>query len=182
MSKPVTRQQLIEQATLLFRMKGYAATSIGEIVQACGITKGSLYHHFPGKEALGLATIEQLEQYYDQHLFSLINPRQPAASLAAFNQAVEDFFLRHPNGCLLANLSLEMSSGDEPFKQKILDFFARWQEGYQQIFSVFYPAAQAKILAEDALATVQGCILMYRITGKIESLQRQHQILLSHCA
>ena len=169
MSKPVTRQQLIEQATSLFRMKGYAATSIGEIVQACGITKG-------------LATIEQLEQYYDQHLFSLINPRQPAASLAAFNLAVEDFFLRHPNGCLLANLSLEMSSGDEPFKQKILDFFARWQEGYQQIFSVFYPAAQAKILAEDALATVQGCILMYRITGKIESLQRQHQILLSHCA
>lgn len=90
------RQQLIEQATLLFRMKGYAATSIGEIVQACGMTKGSLYHHFPGKEALGLATIEQLEQYYEQHLFSLINPRQPAASLAAFNQAVEDFFLHHP--------------------------------------------------------------------------------------
>jgi AcrR family transcriptional regulator len=182
MAKPITRQQLIEQATALFRMKGYAATSIGEIVQACGISKGSLYHHFVSKEALGLAALLELETYFDEHIFAQINPHQPATSLAAFNLAIEEFFWQHSNGCLLANLSLEISGGEGPFKQGILDFFSKWQSCYYQAFNAFYPSNKAKALSEDALAIVQGCVLMYRINGNIEPLQRQQQALLRLCA
>jgi AcrR family transcriptional regulator len=179
---PITKQQLIDQATALFRMKGYAASSISEIVQACGITKGSLYHHFASKEALGLATLEQLEAYFDEHIFSKIQLDQPAAGLAAFNLAVEEFFWQHPNGCLLASLSLETGTAYEPFQTAILHFFSKWQNCYYQAFMVSYPATQAKTLSIDALAIVQGCILMYRVNGNIEPLQRQQQALLKLCA
>jgi AcrR family transcriptional regulator len=174
----MTKQQLIDQATVLFRMKGYSATSINEIVQACGITKGSLYHHFASKEALGLATLEQLEAYFDEHIFCKIRQDQPIAGLAAFNLAIEEFFWLHPNGCLLANLSLEIGTSYEPFQTAILHFFSKWQSCYYQAFIPFYPAAQAKTLSIDALAIVQGCILMYRVNGNIEPLQRQQQALL----
>ncbi|STR44727.1 TetR/AcrR family transcriptional regulator [Iodobacter fluviatilis] len=178
---PITKQQLIDQATALFRMKGYAATSIGEIVQACGITKGSLYHHFASKEALGLAALEQLEAYFDEHIFSQIRDSQPAAGLAAFNLAIEEFFWQHPDGCLLASLSLETSAANEPFQQAISQFFNKWQGCYYQAFIGAHPADKAKILSIDALAIVQGCILMYRINGNIEPLQRQLQALLRLC-
>ncbi|MGI2328631.1 TetR/AcrR family transcriptional regulator [Planococcus sp. YIM B11945] len=44
--------ELIEQSTKLFVEKGFSATSIQDIVDALGVTKGSFYYHFKSKEAL----------------------------------------------------------------------------------------------------------------------------------
>lgn len=43
----------------LFYKKGYFATSISEITQSCGIQKASMYHHFPAKEDLLFAIMQQ---------------------------------------------------------------------------------------------------------------------------
>lgn len=47
-----TRNLLISVARALFAERGYAATSIDEVIQRAGVAKGALYHHFTGKEAL----------------------------------------------------------------------------------------------------------------------------------
>ncbi|MFJ9381728.1 TetR/AcrR family transcriptional regulator [Streptomyces sp. NPDC101455] len=46
------RHRLIEAAVELFDKKGYEATSVQEIVEAAGVTKGSFYHHFGSKDAI----------------------------------------------------------------------------------------------------------------------------------
>lgn len=46
----------------LFTSKGFAATSIEDIVHAAGLTRGALYHHFKGKEALFEALFFQLQR------------------------------------------------------------------------------------------------------------------------
>ena len=51
------RDEIIRAATALFLEKGYAATSMSALAQACGMQKASLYHHFPGKEALFVACV-----------------------------------------------------------------------------------------------------------------------------
>ena len=53
-----TRELLVSIARERFTEQGYAATSIEEIVQQAGVAKGSLYHHFGGKEALFRAVYE----------------------------------------------------------------------------------------------------------------------------
>jgi AcrR family transcriptional regulator len=53
-----TRELLVSIARERFTERGYAATSIEEIVQQAGVAKGSLYHHFSGKEALFRAVYE----------------------------------------------------------------------------------------------------------------------------
>ena len=55
-----TRAHVIEVATRLFTAHGYDGTSV-EMVQAeSGVSRGSLYHHFPGKEALFLAVMDEV--------------------------------------------------------------------------------------------------------------------------
>lgn len=57
--RPNTRTKLIEAAHILVRRKGYAATSVDEICSAAGVSKGAFFHHFPSKEALGVAAAAQ---------------------------------------------------------------------------------------------------------------------------
>jgi AcrR family transcriptional regulator len=52
-----TRGQLIEVATRLFAEHGYEGTSIEAVLAAAGVSRGALYHHFPGKEALFEAVV-----------------------------------------------------------------------------------------------------------------------------
>src|ERR1700750_1516599 len=47
-----TRSQLIAIATRLFAERGYEDTSIEAVLREAGVSRGSLYHHFPGKEGL----------------------------------------------------------------------------------------------------------------------------------
>jgi AcrR family transcriptional regulator len=57
----VTRQHLVTVATTLFAERGYESTSIEAVLQASGVSRGSLYHHFKGKDALFTAVLESLE-------------------------------------------------------------------------------------------------------------------------
>jgi AcrR family transcriptional regulator len=55
-----TRERLIEAAREAFGSKGYEATSVAEILDAAGIAKGALYHHFASKEELFDAVLDRL--------------------------------------------------------------------------------------------------------------------------
>jgi TetR/AcrR family transcriptional regulator len=52
--EPSVRQRLLVKATELFARKGYAATTVREIVTAAGVTKPVLYYYFRNKEGLFL--------------------------------------------------------------------------------------------------------------------------------
>src|SRR5260370_23598889 len=56
-----TRVQLIAIATRLFASRGYEDTSIEAVLREAGVSRGSLYHHFAGKEALFEAVLEDVE-------------------------------------------------------------------------------------------------------------------------
>src|ERR1700749_3597176 len=55
-----TRTHLIEVATRLFTSPGYEGTSIEAVLAESGASRGSLYHHFAGKDALFLAVLENV--------------------------------------------------------------------------------------------------------------------------
>ncbi len=57
-----TREQIIAVATRLFADRGYEGTSIEAVLQEAGVSRGSLYHHFAGKDALFEAVLEAVEE------------------------------------------------------------------------------------------------------------------------
>jgi AcrR family transcriptional regulator len=56
-----TRAQLIATATRMFADRGYEDASIEAVLREAGVSRGSLYHHFPSKEALFEAVAEDVE-------------------------------------------------------------------------------------------------------------------------
>ncbi|HEX5406166.1 MAG TPA: TetR/AcrR family transcriptional regulator [Pseudonocardiaceae bacterium] len=56
-----TRHALVESAVHLFTRRGYAATSLDEVAKRARVTKGALYHHFSGKQALFEAAFDAVE-------------------------------------------------------------------------------------------------------------------------
>jgi AcrR family transcriptional regulator len=85
-----TRQALIEAARELFAQRGYAAVATEEIVQAAGVTRGALYHHFAGKLELFEAVYEEVER----QLVELIAASAMSAAsdpLAALRAGAEAF-------------------------------------------------------------------------------------------
>ena len=58
----VRRAELLNAANQLFQTKGYATTTVDDIVQAVGVAKGTFYYYFKSKEAILTALVDQLVQ------------------------------------------------------------------------------------------------------------------------
>lgn len=68
-----TRRRLVDRATELFTERGYAGTSLDEVVAAADVTKGALYHHYSGKQALFEAVYTATETAAVQHIVDSIS-------------------------------------------------------------------------------------------------------------
>ncbi|MFZ2048503.1 MAG: helix-turn-helix domain-containing protein, partial [Trebonia sp.] len=79
-----TRDQLIEVATRLFAERGYEDTSIEAVLSAAGVSRGALYHHFAGKDALFEAVVASVEQRVNIEMAAAIGAvRDPIAVIRA---------------------------------------------------------------------------------------------------
>jgi AcrR family transcriptional regulator len=63
-----TRAHLIEVATRLFAERGYDGTSVEAVLADSGVSRGSLYHHFRGKDALFWAVLEGVAAHVGQQM------------------------------------------------------------------------------------------------------------------
>jgi AcrR family transcriptional regulator len=61
MYSDATRAALLDEATRLFATRGYAGTSLEDVASASQVTRGAVYHHFAGKQALFEAVIDLQE-------------------------------------------------------------------------------------------------------------------------
>jgi AcrR family transcriptional regulator len=80
-----TREHIVAVATRLFAEQGYEDTSIEDVLGAAGVSRGALYHHFAGKEALFEAALTQIEDRMTAALLEII-ATAPSAT-AALNAA-----------------------------------------------------------------------------------------------
>ncbi|MEJ7834309.1 MAG: TetR/AcrR family transcriptional regulator [Nocardioides sp.] len=90
-----TKRALIDVAEHLFTEHGYANTSLDNIVAGARVTKGALYHHFSGKQALFEAVFERVEADAAKRIQKAIrNKRDPwvkaLTGLEAFLDVVQE--------------------------------------------------------------------------------------------
>tara|TARA_R110002095_G_scaffold17946_2_gene20933 strand:- start:898 stop:1584 length:687 start_codon:yes stop_codon:yes gene_type:complete len=163
-----TRQALWEAAFDEIHQHGYRAASLNDILKTAGCTKGSLYHHFPDKHALGLAAIvDNIDRFMEANwLTPLAKADNPIDTLLTILQ-------RHVNGeilsdvrrgCPMQNLSQEMSGLDEDFRTYLNGVHVEWRTAIADALRTGQENGQVRkdISAEAAatmiIATHQGTI------------------------
>ena len=123
---------MLKSAFCEIHRQGFQAASIANILQDTGLTKGALYHHFPTKQALGLAVIEEVIKGQLEGL--IFNPlresERPVEMLleiiATIDKKVPSDFVML--GCPLNNLMQEMSPLDELFQEQLNGVLGVWQK------------------------------------------------------
>ena len=104
-ARTARRDQIIAAAAQCFARAGYHATTMADIAEATGVSKGTPYLYFPGKEALFIALYEEwdcgLAARVDAAVGGLAEParRSPATVLAAVASAVAAHVTGNPQTC-----------------------------------------------------------------------------------
>lgn len=90
MKQEDTRKRIIEKALELFSTRGYDAVSVGEIAKSVGIKAPSLYNHFPGKQAIFDAIVEETALQYQRDTDRIdIHVQDVAQDIPVFTEITE---------------------------------------------------------------------------------------------
>ncbi|HEV2424104.1 MAG TPA: TetR/AcrR family transcriptional regulator [Terriglobia bacterium] len=127
-----TRERLLQAAFREVYRSGFQSAGIDTILTAARVTKGALYYHFDGKEALGHAIIEEIiaKLTHDRWMLPLqrSKDKDPIDALIAVVRAIPHGPRDVKAGCPLVNLTQEMSLLDEQFRRRLATVFHAWQE------------------------------------------------------
>jgi TetR/AcrR family transcriptional regulator, transcriptional repressor for nem operon len=163
-------------------VNGYNATSVDQICEACGIKKGSFYHHFDSKEQLAVEAVEKDWEGFKAVLDEAFSPaREPldrirtyiAGSLASQRACQES--KGFVTGCPLFALGAEIGPQEPRLRQKVdehLSIMARYFESALREGHALgqLHAPDAKSLAWMLLTFSEGALTMARIRNDLQPL------------
>lgn len=86
-----TKKMILKKALELFSESGYDAVSVGEIARAVGIKAPSLYNHFPSKQAIFDAIVEETSKEFEKNTDEVaIHVQNSARDVTVFSKITED--------------------------------------------------------------------------------------------
>jgi TetR/AcrR family transcriptional regulator, transcriptional repressor for nem operon len=171
-----TREKLVRTAERLMLRDGYSAMRVDDVIRKAGLSKGSFYHLFDSKEALGLAA---LEHYYTDRV-----GRLAAGTFATETDPLRraQGFLKHAShvaadiwatGCLLASLAADAAGSNRAISNALKK---RTSELRAMLVDLLSPFATREVtaadLADQFLVCIEGSIVLARIYDDPTYLRR----------
>jgi TetR/AcrR family transcriptional repressor of nem operon len=135
----LTRHNIIEKSMHLFSVKGYFNTSIADIVQATGLTKGGLYGHFRNKEEIWYAVYDECVRIWKSIVFQGVGAISDP--LERIDKVMENSLKNYlgggvfEGGCFLLNALVDLAGQAPTMSNHVLSGFTgfagllrRWLE------------------------------------------------------
>jgi len=180
-----TREFIIEKAAPVFNMKGYAGTSMSDLTEATGLTKGAIYGNFENKDAVALAV-------YDYN-YGLTNSAAEAAvsqhtscigKLHAMAEFYTDYFktVVTRGGCPVLNTAVEADDSHPELKARAASSIRNWIAVIERIIEKgirngeIKPDANASEFAIAFVAMIEGGIMMSKVTSDRKMLDTCAQV------
>ena len=189
-----TRERILDIAYDSIIQKGFAATSIEELVEAAGITKSGFFYHFKDKNDLARqlfdrflaedeAIIETLEnrarELSDEPLQSLL------IFLNLYAQMMDDMEALHP-GCMVATVTYQERIFDPALKRMNEDYLtrtrARFRRWFEEISAAHPPRGPVDLdaLADHLTVIVEGAIVLSKALKDESLMGKQVRLFRSH--
>ncbi len=169
-----TKQFILEKTAPIFNTKGYAGTSISDLTEATGLTKGSIYGNFANKDEVALAA-------FDYNLSQLNKSR--TAVVAGGSDAIDKLlrmarFYRAEfktsmieGGCPILNTAVEADDTHPLLREKASRAIKAWKKNLESIISEGIEKREIKSSANTAefatefIAIIEGGVMMSKLTG-----------------
>jgi TetR/AcrR family transcriptional repressor of nem operon len=147
----LTRQKIIEKSMQLFSVKGYFNTSIADIVQETGLTKGGLYGHFRNKEEIWYAVYHECVRIWKKVVFHGL--RDIPDPLERINRLIENSLKNYlgagvfEGGCLFFNSLVDLAGQSPTMSNYVLEGF----KGFTELLRLWLEEAGQQGLLQDGL-------------------------------
>lgn len=125
-----TKAKIIRQAAKLFNQKGYAGSSIADIMQATGLKKGGIYNHFSSKDRLAIEAFDYAYALMSQKIWQAVRTKTNAIErLQAMVSSYLDYIDDPPiaGGCPILNTAIETDDTDSPLRDRALQAMNSWR-------------------------------------------------------
>jgi TetR/AcrR family transcriptional regulator, lmrAB and yxaGH operons repressor len=164
MTNPTSRAALLDQLGAVFRERGYEGATLTQLAAATGLSKASLYHHFPGGKAemaemLLRDAVAAAQRLAFSHLDGVGSPGE---RLERFVEGYGEY-LQHSGGqCLLAVLTL--GSDSRGHAAPITAQFEVWQNQLARVFEACgHKRKRAARAATELLAQLYGAQVLCKL-------------------
>jgi AcrR family transcriptional regulator len=154
------RERLIKAAAELFYQRGIHAVGVDAIVEAAGVAKMSLYHHFGSKDGLVAATLRAQADEAFAEFSGRVNAASPvprARLLAVFDVLQRKFTDQGYRGCAFLNALAEIPSREHPAFDAAALYHTRLRDLLRELAAAA-GARQPDTLAAQLAALVAGAI------------------------
>lgn len=167
----LTRERLIREATRLVEHRGFASTSLSDLLCAADVKKGAFYHHFASKDDLCLEVLELEKARFLDWLAALLNTGTPREGLDRFFRAALALHKKRGfvGGCLFGNTALETSDTSPRYAELVKGVFSEWTAKLETVIREGQKASEirgdveADVLAQAIVATIEGAIMLSRL-------------------
>lgn len=172
-----TKQFIIEQTAPIFNKKGYAGTSLNDITQATGLTKGSIYGNFGGKDEVALAVfdynLKKVTSIFESEMSTCATTRE---KLMVYVNVYSEFqnFAFPAGGCPMQNTAIEADDTHPELKKKALNAVLAWKKAIAGIIEQgiknkeIRKDVHAEQMALTIIATIEGMTMIANLTGKAD--------------
>lgn len=175
---PDTRTKVISAALELLERKGYATTTMDEVVSLAGVSKGSVYHAFKSKEALALAA---LDEFYERGVAiissgAFMHASDPVArAYGLVDHTIDKAQELWAHGCLIGNIAVGASDSNPAITRRTGELFAKFERTAASIFAAALearnlPQEKAADLAKLYLITIEGGLVLAEAHADIENV------------
>ena len=182
-----TREHILAKAESLILERGYAGTSIDDIIKAAGISKGGFFYHFEGKNDLAcklmLRYLVQDEAFFNgliERASSLTEDplQQYLIFLKLLAEAMADLPGTHP-GCLVASFTYEARQFDGDVQKLNADGVRAWRRIFLEMLERAADKHPLRVdrpleeLADMLTSTIEGGIVVSKVLDDADILPAQ---------
>ncbi|MCF0073929.1 TetR/AcrR family transcriptional regulator [Dyadobacter sp. CY261] len=174
-----TRQFIIEKTAEIFNRKGYAGTSMSDITEATGLTKGSIYGNFENKEEVALAVFEYNRSLvFNSVQAQLEKARSYYEKLMVYGRVYKEVIATVGNrgGCPILNTAVEADDTNIPLQLSAAKALFSWKKNLVNIIvqgteaGEFQPGVNAEAMAVSIIALIEGGVMMSKVTNDYSNM------------
>lgn len=174
-----TREYIIEKAAPVFNKKGYAGTSLSDLIEVTGLTKGSIYGNFENKDDVAIEVYKYNVASVNKRMDEFLKDKTTATGkLIGYTEFYRTYWKKvfERGGCPMMNASIEADDNLDFLKKSVQDSFKTWAKRLSAIIEEGKQNGEFKknIVAEEHAYTIitilEGGLMLSKIMNNQQLL------------